>query len=204
MAYQFDIFISYRRDPETLAWIQAHLVPLLQTHVGNSLGRQPSFYLDVAQEAPGAAWPAALGNAIGNSRIVLVLWTKRYLNSVWCTTELSQMVQRQIDAGLGTAAQPVSLVVPAFIHDGESFPPTLAHLQPMAIQPYFSSRMVPNGSLAQQLETEIKAKADHIADCIDAAPAWNPAWGRSAAAQLFQQLHQSQAQPQAELPRYTG
>lgn len=39
MAYKNDIFISYRRNPETLEWINNHLVPLLSLRLGFELGR---------------------------------------------------------------------------------------------------------------------------------------------------------------------
>jgi TIR domain len=206
MAYQYDIFISYRRDEETLAWIKAHLVPLIRTHVGNALGRAPTLYLDVDEESPGAAWPAKLGDALGRSRIVLVLWSKRYLNSVWCAAELSQMIDRQTAAGLGTITSPVSLIVPAIIHDGEpkDRPAGLAHLQWMQIDKFFTTRMAANGGRAEEFELAIKGNADHIADCIIAAPAWSPAWGQTAATALMNQLQADSAGPQTALPRFTG
>lgn len=46
MSYQHDIFISYRRNPETYVWITEHFVPLLTLRVELELGRKPLIYID--------------------------------------------------------------------------------------------------------------------------------------------------------------
>jgi hypothetical protein len=59
MSYGHDIFISYRRDPETLTWIDEHFVPLLRLRVGMELGREPTIFID-AQIESGTSWPTSL------------------------------------------------------------------------------------------------------------------------------------------------
>ena len=51
MAYQHDIFISYRRNPETCVWITEHFVPLLEMRVEFELGRKPKIYVDIRSKA---------------------------------------------------------------------------------------------------------------------------------------------------------
>jgi hypothetical protein len=41
MAYEYDIFISYKRHIETLHWIKKHLEPLLKSEVGLARGHVP-------------------------------------------------------------------------------------------------------------------------------------------------------------------
>ena len=202
MGYQYDIFISYRRNAETLRWIEQHFIPLLELHVEMELDRKPVVYLDTKLES-GAAWPARLGEALGTSRILLALWTRNYMSSVWCTNEFTHMVDRTVKAGLATVANPYGLVVPAFIHDGESFPPSLAHIQNFQIQKCFNVRMAPTGPLAEELDSHLTEQAPSIARCIDCAPPWDAAWTGMAASALFNALHRPVAS-QNVLPKFTG
>src|SRR5206468_1272389 len=112
-----DVFISYRRDDLTRAWIEKHFIPLLSTHVFLELGRHPDFYIDVQLES-GTTWPLSLGTALGTSRIIIPLWSKTYLNSIWCSSEISHMLEREIKTGSRTVQKPGGLVFPTVIHDG--------------------------------------------------------------------------------------
>ena len=202
MAYQHDIFISYRRNPETRLWLEQHFVPLLELRVELELGRKPAIYVDSQLES-GAAWPAQLGDALGRSRILVAMWTRTYLSSVWCTAEFTHMVDRATQAGLHTLAKPHGLVVPALIHDGETFPKSLTHIQGFEIQKCFNVRMARTSALAEELEAALAAQAVAIARCIDSAPPWRKAWPNKAANTLFKALHRPAA-TQAVVPRFTG
>jgi len=102
MGYSNDIFISYRRNPETHAWITEHFVPLLALRVELELGRKPSIYVDDQIES-GTSWPASLGVALGCSRVLIPLWSGNYLSSAWCVQELSHMLARERETDLRTA-----------------------------------------------------------------------------------------------------
>src|ERR1700733_9151758 len=101
MDYTHDIFISYRRDDQTRAWINKHFVPTLEHHVFMELGTKPTFFIDEQIEA-GSTWPIALGSALGASKIILLLWSKTYLQSKWCATEISHMLEREARNGYRT------------------------------------------------------------------------------------------------------
>src|SRR5262245_14328076 len=98
MGYQYDVFISYRRDLLTRKWIDVHFVPLLQHHIALELGQAPFIFIDDQLET-GTTWPISLAKAIGSSRTIIPLWTKTYLNSAWCTREIAQMLDRESKAG---------------------------------------------------------------------------------------------------------
>jgi hypothetical protein len=63
MAYDYDIFISYKRDIETLWWIREHFEPLLRHRASLELGRDPSLSICevTAPVAAGSSWPLDLG-----------------------------------------------------------------------------------------------------------------------------------------------
>lgn len=105
VAYKYDIFISYKRDGETLRWIRRHFQPLLAHHVGLVHATNPEIYVhEVVQQIPaGTSWPQALGEELGASRVLVALWTKAFLHSEWCTKELAHMLGRQQAVGSGVA-----------------------------------------------------------------------------------------------------
>ncbi len=202
MSYRHDIFISYRRHAETRAWINEHFLPLLELRVEQELGRRPDIYLDTRLES-GSTWPADLAEALGGSRILISLWSGNYLTSPWCTLELSLMLERERRSGLRTQAAPNGLVVPAFIHDGKTFPAELSHIQHFEIQQTFNVRMARNSPRAEELDAELARQAPAIAECIDRAPPWDPGWTNRASQAFFDQLSRPPAE-QTAIPRFTA
>jgi hypothetical protein len=202
MSYKYDIFISYRRNPETLDWIKQHFKPLLELRVEFELGRKLDIYLDEQTEI-GTSWPPAIGAALGESRVLIALWTKNYLASVWCTEELSQMLSRERASKLRSVGKPYGVIFPAFIHDGESFPPDLQHIKPFEIQNCFNVRMARNSPRAEELDAALSANAKAIAASIDKAPQWRKAWSATAAHAFYQKFYQHAAAVQLRVPRFT-
>jgi len=202
MSYAYDIFISYRRNPETLSWINEHFVPILTQQLEFQLAYTPKFYIDQQMQA-GSSWPPALGAALGASRVLIALWTGNYLASVWCTQELSHMLAREKEAKLRTAANPLGLVIPAFIHDGESYPAAIKHIQPFEIQSSFNSRMARNSPRAEDLAAALSKHAPAIAQSISGAPAWRKDWATKAADTFYKLFHQRAHAEQTSVPRFT-
>ena len=202
MGYENDIFISYRRNPETYIWIRDHFSPLLEVYVDQVLGRKPVIYVDDQIES-GTSWPISLGSALGRSRVLIALWSGNYLASAWCTEELSHMLGREREAKLRTVSHPHGVVIPAFIHDGEKFPPDLRHIEYFEVQKTFNVRMARNSQRAEELAATISAQAPAIAACIQNAPAWRKAWPKQAAANFFQKFYQQSEVVQSTVPRFT-
>ena len=203
MSYTYDIFISYRRNPETLGWIKEHFVPLLSLRLEFELLRKPAIYVDDQLES-GASWPPSLGAALGASRVLIALWTGNYFTSVWCTEEFSQMLAREKEANLRTDEKPHGVIVPVFIHDGNSFPPDLQHIQPFEIQPCFNPRMARNSPRAEELDAALAAKAPAIAASISNAPAWRKKWAKEASAAFYDRFHRHAQAVQTSVPRFTS
>ncbi|UFZ07661.1 TIR domain-containing protein [Bradyrhizobium ontarionense] len=203
MSYTHDIFISYRRNPETLAWIRQHFLPLLTLRVDMELGRAPTVFIDEQVET-GTSWPQSLGTALGCSRTLIALWTGNYLSSVWCSTELSHMVAREQEAQLRTAQRPHGVVIPAFIHDGNRFPAELSYMQRFEIQQCFNVRMASNSPRAEELDAVLTAQAPAIAACIEHAPAFRKSWPQAAIAKMYQKFHERAGPVQTTVPRFTA
>jgi hypothetical protein len=201
MTYKYDIFISYKRHPETLAWIKEHFEPLLSLRVGLALGREPIIFVhEINQQmAAGEYWPQSLGDALGASKVLVALWTRTFFNSVWCTKEMSHMLARQ---GHLADRKKFGLVIPTIIHDGEDFPKTLEFVQFMDIKSCYNTRMRKDSPKAEELSDRIEIHATGIAQAIETAPDWNPSWPENAANEFFREFFQSEAPLQSDRPKY--
>jgi hypothetical protein len=133
----------------------------------------------------------------------MVLWTGDYLSSIWCTEELGNMLVREQKTKLRTAAHPHGIVIPAFIHDGENFPPDLGHIQHFEIKQCFNVRMARFSPRAEELAAALGNQAKAIAACIKNAPPWRPAWPRDTARKFFRRFHQQVESEQTTVPRFT-
>lgn len=203
MAYEYDLFISYRRNSEARGWITEHFLPLLRSRVEMEIDRPLRVFLD-AQVESGSSWPAELGQALGRSRAMIVLWSGNYLASDWCAMEFSLMLARERAAGLRTIQRPGGLIVPAFIHDGDKFPSRLRHIQCFEIQPMFNTRMARYSPRAEELDAALAANAPAIAAAIRSAPSWRANWPSEAAETFFRQFHERQRPFQRQVPRFAA
>ena len=203
MSYQYDVFVSYKRYPDTHLWITEHFVPLLEVRLAFELNRKPNIFVD-SQIESGTSWPSELGVALGKSRILIPLWTGDYLASLWCTEELSHMLAREAKEKLRTAQRPHGVIVPAFVHDGEKFPAALKHIQYFEIQKTFNLRMARTSPRAEDLDSALAAQAPAIANCINHAPPWRKEWPKKAAALFFKKYYQKTKTLQTTVPRFTA
>lgn len=204
MAYEYDIFISYRRHSETLTWIKTHFVPLLELHVEMELERKPSIFLDEGGVETGKSWPVEIGTKLGNSRIMIALWTGNYLASAWCAEELAHMLAREEKCKLRTVERPHGIVVPAFIHDGDKFPQELSHIQYFEIKSSFNVRMAKDSRRAEDLDSALNEQAPAITACIQNAPEWQQEWPKEAATKFFDRFYQRVEAQQSTLPRFSA
>jgi len=203
MAYEHDIFVSYKRDPEALEWIRRFLKPLLTHRVQMELRRPVVVYVhEVGNQIPvGTAWPVELGDVIARTRVLVALWSGDYLSSEWCRQELSLMLQREQRNRARTARNKFGLVIPIVAHDGETIPEKLAAAQKLEVFDYFNSRMPSDGVKAEKLADLIALHAKGIAAAINAAPRWDKQWPRRAAQQFLNAFHVQQ-RTQRTLPRF--
>ena len=204
MAYEYDIFVSYRRDAEALQWIRRFLRPLIEHRVGLEMNHAPTLFIHEAgnQIQAGTAWPVELGETIAKSRIMIALWTKNYLASDWSRQELSLMLERETTTKARTAANKYGLIVPIIAHDGETIPARLASAQQLKVKDWFNTRMPNDGPQAAALAEEIGLHAPGIAEAIGRAPAWQKGWPRKAG-KKFLKLFETRTASQRKLPRFS-
>ena len=203
MAYDHDIFVSYRRDPQTLLWIERFLTPMVTQRVSLELQRNPAIYVSEVtdQIQVGGAWPVDLGETVARSRVLIALWSGNYLASEWCQQELSLMLDRERKHKARTVKNKYGLVIPIVVHDGESIPGVLANAQRLDVKEYFFAHMPRDSDKAAALERLIATHAKGIADAIRKAPRWQKRWPTRAAQRLLKTFKRQQAS-QRTVPRH--
>ncbi len=106
----FDVFLSFADGGITGDWVR-QFSPLFNVWLTQCLGRNVNIYID-SQAALGGNWPDATTRAIAQSRVALLILTKRYLTSESTRGELEQMQDKltegrifclTLDAGLSSA-----------------------------------------------------------------------------------------------------
>ena len=167
MAYEHDVFVSYKRDLETLHWLGEHFVPLLAHRLSLELGREVDIYVHeiTAHITPGASWPLELGRELASSRTLIALWTRTYFNSRWCTEEMCRMLAREKETGCRTAENSYGLVVPMVIHDGEDFPQDLEHVQRIELKRVYNTRMRRDSARAEELSDIFYCLRNSLMSC---------------------------------------
>lgn len=92
---EHDLFVSYAHemDPE---WVRS-FVKQLRNRVSALLPQPPNFYFDEQMEQ-GESVPNALLDAVGASRLLLVVLSPKYLASPWCRMELNAFLEEGSDA----------------------------------------------------------------------------------------------------------
>lgn len=204
MSYEYDIFISYKRHPESRQWLLEHFQPLLEYYVELELGRPPRVFRDDQHIEAGGTWPVHLGRALGNSRVLVALWTRTYFHSEWCTSELAAMLAREHAVRLRTPDHPGGLIVPVILHDCLELPAVLAPLQHVAIRECFNVRMRRESELSEMLTACIANQiAPGVAAAIKAAPAWQAEWPLDAAASFLDQVKRREPPHQLHPPRFS-
>jgi TIR domain-containing protein len=202
--YNYDVFISYRRAGGAQKWVDRHFAPTLRDCLAYELpGPQPPRVFFDAQLEEGTTWPPDLGHKLARSRMLICLWSKNYLNSVWCAMELAHMRAREAGAGFRTAENPGGLIAICVIHDGEEILPELQGIHSFEIKDYFNTRMREDSEEAARLEAVLRRKAPVIARIIERAPAFRPSWPTTAAAAFYAAFKARMAPSQTDMVSFT-
>ena len=175
VAYQYDVFLSYRRSNDWARFVEEQFLPMFKHWLDTTLGRASSIFFDVRDIETGESWPYRLANALACSKVMVCLWSLEYFHSSqWCEAELSQMMARR--KSLAGRLGPPPLILAAVIYDCENLDPSLADIQWFSIEKY-SNPWIGKGSLtAERLSMELKKFARDVADALTHAPEYDPTW----------------------------
>ncbi len=180
MAYQHDIFISYKRDYIGDRWLLEQFLPHFQRYVINDIiahcRRDPvGIFFDRSELSPAALrfrrggiepgedWRQKLETALAASRCLLALCTPEYFRSDWCSIEWETFAQRARSTNR-------TVIVPVSIHDGLSFPKHALDLQLADLTEFWMDGLNHDHSRYTTFQLEVKRLADRVARVVATAP----------------------------------
>ncbi len=136
MQYQYDVFVSYRREDPVKTWVSQFFVPELRQWLQALRGSNRVFFDEDGIDA-GMSFAPKLAQALTHSQIMICVWTPGYFQSAWCWAELETMRRREQQTSMRTAAKPQGLFLPVRFFDGENFPKEFnRELKQVDFEPY--------------------------------------------------------------------
>ncbi len=200
MAYEWDVFLSYRRNNDWPRFVQKQFLPKLRTWLDTELGHAARIFVDVSEIEAGDDWPYELADALAHSKTMICLWSAEYFTSRWCALELTQMLARRKSLA-GPSGRLPPLIIGVLIHDSENLPRELSRIQQFPMQDY-SSPWIAEGSLTEEhLGFEIRKLAQQVANALRHVPPYDESWPDLAATEF---MHMFDAGPSLDLPPSLG
>ncbi|CAN7700448.1 toll/interleukin-1 receptor domain-containing protein [Mesorhizobium sp. LjRoot246] len=171
--YEHDVFVSYRRSPNVGAWVQRHLVPLLQSRMDEIAPRQIRVFCDYKME-DGVNWPSELRNRVRFSSLLLTVWSADYFRSAWCMAEWQSFRDREQHLGLFSDEMTLGLVYPLRYADGKYYHPdaqlTLCRKDFSELN--YPSEVFRESTQYLKFDALVQAVARELVDRLEAVPPW--------------------------------
>jgi hypothetical protein len=177
MSYEYDFFVSYRRDAPVGQWVANHFAPLLGQWLNESCDRPVRTHVDVQALDTGNEWPLHLRSALARSRFLIPVFSPSYFRSAWCLAELATMQARERLLGLRTEERPQELIFPVKFNDGRHFAESVKTIQAVDMsawnQPWEAYSQTP---AYIEFSQAVEGFAERLSEVLDSAPEWDPDW----------------------------
>jgi hypothetical protein len=130
MAYEYDIFFSYRRDAVSDAWHE-NLKNKLRFWVGEEADiEEVRVFFDKEEIRTGYRWREKIAKSLLESKCIVCIWSPQYFRSRYCVAEWLSFHRR-------SELTNKNLVAPASRADGSKFPPLAKQVQMASFDDYF-------------------------------------------------------------------
>lgn len=179
MAYQYDVFVSYKREPYDSQLITPWLFEVLRRieyWLKQELGGHGvRFFVDQKSVEVGARWPDTLRDALLRAKCLLPVWSPEYFQSSWCLAEWRSFLARE---QLHREKDPrCRLIVPIKFHDGVWFPDEAKQVQQLDLCPYAATtEAFWRSPRADELDRHLMDFVPMLAEAVDSAPPFDPNW----------------------------
>lgn len=175
MAYEYDIFISYKHG-DIDYWLENIFLKRFVFYLENALGRRPQIFFDKSIQK-GDTWPYSLQKALASSRCLIAFLQPSYFASNWCLFEFGTMLEREKIEGYRTVRNPKGLIQGVQVGDGVFFPAYAKQIQWFDCRDYFSaSSAFEKSERCLDLEQSMKNWSVDVAQMIKATPRWKEDW----------------------------
>jgi TIR domain len=176
MAYEYEVFVSYRRAAPVGDWVHDHFKPLLVEWLEVATPLQTRVYVDDQLET-GVTWPLELRRTLQRSCFLVPVWSPKYFSSPWCLAELHTMLARERRLEMRSAANPNGLIFPVRFNDGEHFPEDILAIQDLDLR----GLNIPGQAFKRTesyvaLVQKVQAFTEMLAAKLASVPDWEENW----------------------------
>ncbi len=168
MTYEWDVFISYRRETAVHAWTHRVFLPALREWLPHFGGAPARVFVDQDSVPAGTAWPAEIEAALLRSRCAVAILSPDYFHSAWCLAEFHTLLRRQQLTGMPA-------IVPLRFSDGDHFDDEARALEWIDVEPFNWMRSR-SRSGTRTFTQSVKGVCERVAQLVRDAPAWDPDW----------------------------
>jgi TIR domain len=167
MDYEWDLFVSYRRQDSWTPWTRNYLKKELEAYLQPWLGSRPKIYVD--DRSPGDPSSATtLGEALSRSKAMIAILSGDYWYSSWCVHELDLMFDR-------VGGKP-DRIIATVVHDCEKLPPPAGLIKHTDFSDYRVTNMNVQSQLYQDFSIAVKKLAQPLSTLIQTSPAFDISW----------------------------
>jgi hypothetical protein len=171
--YGYEVFLSYRRWPLHLRWLDRYFVPLFEGYLGQYVvdkctDRHPDrmLFRDVEDVKFGMRIPARVEHGIRHARCLVALLSPEYFRSQWCVVEWDSFKTRGQNEGR-------ELVVPAIVHDGETVRTAISDTMSVNFHDDFTDgESFKRSRKYMPFEKKVRSLAERVAEIVKNAPEW--------------------------------
>ncbi len=176
MAYQYDVFISYKSKSRN--WLRDIFLEPFLHFLEEEIGKDVRVFVDWHDLEPGDAWRERLKKGLVSSKCLVSLLLPTYFESSWCKREFAVFEHRSRQCGLLSGSQPGGLIVPISLHKGDRYPDAVKDMQFIDYKYFYSSNIegYKKRKKYQRLQDEIKILAEVVAEKVRQAPLWDHQW----------------------------
>jgi len=169
--YQFDVFVSYARNPMTDDWMR-EMITLLHEWIEETSGRTARIFFDVKELEMSLTLTQIVENALRKSKMMLALISPRYFVGKWTIAEWKTFAARE---RMLSPRRPI--IVPAVIHGGDAFPVWARDHEWVDLRKYAAGpKIPPNSPLYFRFNEAMMGLAKIVTQTIAGAPAFNKKW----------------------------
>lgn len=176
MAYQYDVFISYRSTSRE--WLRELFLPTFRHFLEEEVGKDVRIFVDWHDIKTGNAWNERLRNGLLYSKCLVSLLLPTYFESKWCKKEFAVFEHRSRKNGMLSLAAPEGLIIPVVLHSGRKFPDAVEAIQYRDYGKFYVPNIEGFKNLKKypQLQEEIKDLVRIVAQTLQNTPQWHPDW----------------------------
>ena len=175
MAYEYDVFISYKSGGIFGDWVHKTFLKNFKDFLENALNRDVNLFVDESEILSGEAWSERIKGALIQSRCLIPILSPTYFRSEWCYCEYNAFREREKRLGYGTTHNSGGLMVPVRIFDGEHFPDFAKKIQSFNCIDFFGTPEIFNKTPEYHKFERLMMKwvQKDLVECINNAPPWS-------------------------------